>query len=373
MRGEFIGVWPETWREIWQPLIDQPLGERVEEVPEDVFCELHREIANALKEPTGDNALDAVLDDAVLLREGFERGVVLSGVPIEVAKATQVFDSSGASELTGTSARRLAVEGALCSLIGDATRASQLMSQALGTLASEKNKRAEAKERAVDRVINDPVTSRRAFEAIGAAQFAGERSLVAFLEEAFVVLDELAGDELSNRYFNLVVAFIEKFSLRYELRRPCLLCPTVPGLFTSLYRNIGQLASSDVNVARRLRDASEAVQDLRLGQTEGRISNCVAKQVMLLEAIAAAGGACGTDLKAICSAMADWPHPAIRASLLNAYGFASDFPGIRHGTPSTGMTREVDMRDMVAMSILLAGFAPYLNLGFNGEALYLGT
>lgn len=22
MRGEFIGVWPETWREIWLPLID---------------------------------------------------------------------------------------------------------------------------------------------------------------------------------------------------------------------------------------------------------------------------------------------------------------------------------------------------------------
>ena len=27
MRGEFIGVWSETRREIWQPLTDQPLGE----------------------------------------------------------------------------------------------------------------------------------------------------------------------------------------------------------------------------------------------------------------------------------------------------------------------------------------------------------
>ena len=33
MRGEFIGVWSETWREIWLPLIDH------EGVPEDIFCE----------------------------------------------------------------------------------------------------------------------------------------------------------------------------------------------------------------------------------------------------------------------------------------------------------------------------------------------
>ena len=27
MRGEFIGVWAETWREIWLPFIEQPLAE----------------------------------------------------------------------------------------------------------------------------------------------------------------------------------------------------------------------------------------------------------------------------------------------------------------------------------------------------------
>jgi hypothetical protein len=34
MRGEFIGVWSEPWREIRLPLIDH------EDVPEDIFCEL---------------------------------------------------------------------------------------------------------------------------------------------------------------------------------------------------------------------------------------------------------------------------------------------------------------------------------------------
>lgn len=34
MRGEFIGVWSESWREIWLPLIDH------EGVPEDILCAL---------------------------------------------------------------------------------------------------------------------------------------------------------------------------------------------------------------------------------------------------------------------------------------------------------------------------------------------
>ncbi len=45
MRGEFIGVWSETWREIWTPLIDH------EGVPEDIFCELYRELAGNPKKP----------------------------------------------------------------------------------------------------------------------------------------------------------------------------------------------------------------------------------------------------------------------------------------------------------------------------------
>jgi hypothetical protein len=36
MRGEFIGVWPETWRENGLPLIDH------EDVPEDIFSDVAR-------------------------------------------------------------------------------------------------------------------------------------------------------------------------------------------------------------------------------------------------------------------------------------------------------------------------------------------
>ena len=67
MRGEFIGVWFETWREIWLPLIDH------EGVPEDIFCELYRELAPALKNPPSVEALADIIDNPVQSREAFEK------------------------------------------------------------------------------------------------------------------------------------------------------------------------------------------------------------------------------------------------------------------------------------------------------------
>src|SRR2546427_8427673 len=110
MRGEFIGVWSETWREIWLPLIDH------EGVPEDIFCELYRVLAAALRERP---SVEALAD-----------------------------------------------------------------------------------------IIDNPVQSREVFENTSAHDFAGERSLVGFLEAAHSTLDDLGGDELSNRYFNLLSGFI---------------------------------------------------------------------------------------------------------------------------------------------------------------------
>ena len=67
MRGEFIGVWSETWREIWLPLIDH------DGVPEDIFCELYRELAQALKDTPSVEALADIIDNRVQSREAFEQ------------------------------------------------------------------------------------------------------------------------------------------------------------------------------------------------------------------------------------------------------------------------------------------------------------
>lgn len=276
MRGEFIGVWSETWREIWLPLIDH------EGVPEDIFCELYRELARALKDKP---SVEALAD-----------------------------------------------------------------------------------------IIDSPVQSREAFEKTGANDFAGERALVAFLETAHDALDELAGDELSNRYFNLLAGFIEKFSLRYDLRRPCTLCPTLPGVFASLVRDLRVLTGQDAHLDALMKEFENAVRDLRHDCSDGRIKTCIQKQVNLLEAIGrTAPGVTGTTLGAICNQVGTWPHDKLKEAMKDLYGFASDYPGIRHGGTPANALRAVDMRDMVAMSVLLAGFTPYLAAQLNADSVYRGA
>lgn len=276
MRGEFIGVWSETWREIWLPLIDH------DSVPEDIFCELYRELSRALKNKP---SVEALAD-----------------------------------------------------------------------------------------IIDNPVQSREAFEKTGANEFSGERALVAFLEAAHSALDELACDELSNRYFNLLANFVDKFSLRYDLRRPCTLCPTLPGVFASLVRDLRVLTGQDAHLDALMKEFENAVRDLRHDCSDGRIKTCIQKQVNLLEAIGrTAPGVTGTTLGAICNQVGTWPHDKLKEAMKDLYGFASDYPGIRHGGTPANALRAVDMRDMVAMSILLAGFTPYLAAQLNADSVYRGA
>lgn len=276
MSGEFIGVWSETLREIWLPLIES------DDVPNDVFCELYRELAPALK--------------------------------------------------TKTSVEDLAD------------------------------------------IIDDPVQARDAFEKIAADDFAGERALASFLEAAHPALDDLGGDGLSNRYYNLLAAFIDKFSLRYDLRRPCTLCPTLPGIFASLVRDLRGITNQDLHLDTLMKDFEDAVRDLRYGCTDGRIKTSIGKQFMLLEAIgASAPGVTKGTLGDMLDQLRTWPHAAIKDSLKKLYGFASDYPGIRHGSNAKGALRAIEMRDMVAMSILLIGFTPYLEGRLIPEEVFGGS
>lgn len=197
--------------------------------------------------------------------------------------------------------------------------------------------------------------------------------MVTFIETSHETLEDLGGDELANRYFNLIETFISKFSLRYDLRRPCVLCPTLTGVFASLIRDLRELTSQDAHLDQFMKDYENAVRDLRFGCTDGRIKTCISKQFMLLEAIGALDQnvAKGT-LGDICDQVTSWPHATIREALKKLYGFASDYPGIRHGTRPKGALRAIDMRDLVAMSILLTGFTPYLEQRLSADAIYGG-
>jgi hypothetical protein len=276
VRGEFIRVWSETSREIWEQLAAQ------EAAPDDIYCELYRTLSFALKKKPTLEELANIIDNS-----------------------------------------------------------------------------AQAKE---------------AFQNIHAGELASERALVEFFEKAHEALDDLAGDALANPYFNLLTAFIEKFSLRYDLRRPCMLCPTLPGVFTSLVRDLKAATSQDAHLDGLMKDYENAIRDLRTDCSDSRFRTCMVKQVNLLEAMGSRfPGVTATTVGQICDQVGTWPHAKVKESMQNLYKFTCNYPGIRHGGTPTSALRAIDMRDMVAMSILLAGFMPYLTDQLDASAIYRGA
>ncbi|MDD2779897.1 MAG: hypothetical protein PHG93_06720, partial [Candidatus Methanomethylophilaceae archaeon] len=354
MRGEFIGVWPDMWREIWLPLIERPLDENEEGVPADIFCELYRELAKVLKMPTDDDAIALLLEDAVTLRKAFELSAQRANPELTLELVDASFRQSGATELTHADARRTAIEAALKTLLGQP--ATPLLDVQLHELAQDPSEIEAARRRGLERIINDRQKSREAFENTRAEDIAGERMLVGFLESVHDTLEELGGDELTNLYFTRLTAFIEKFSLRYDLRRPCMLCPTLPGVFASLVRDLRALTCIDPHLDGIMKDFENALRDLRIGSSDDRVRHCIEREVILLEALGQNyPGVTQETLGAICGQIPTWPHEKLLEAMKCVYKFTNNYPGIRHaGNPASAL-RTLDMRDLIPVSILLAG------------------
>ncbi len=133
---------------------------------------------------------------------------------------------------------------------------------------------------------------------------------------------------MSNRFFDLFTQFLEKFSLRYDLRRPFMLCPTLPGVFSSLMGNLRGVANQDSHMNVLMNESEDAIRDLRHGRTDGRIKTCMSKQFMLLEALCSKSpDVNGKTLGSMCDELNAWPHATVKESLKKLYGFASDYPG----------------------------------------------
>lgn len=276
MRGEFLAVWSETWDDLWAGLSSEKGS------PEDLYCELYRELSQALRNKPTAQELAEIVDDTARAKEAF-----------------------------------------------------------LNTRGKD---------------------------------FVGERSLVTFLEKAYEVLDDLAGDTLTNAYFNSLSAFIEKYSLRYDLRRPCTLCPTLTGVFASFMNDLRTASSGDSHLNRLMKEFENAIRDLRSGCSEDRIKTCIQKEINLLEAIGRKHpGVTAKTFGKICDQIGTWPHEDLKVASKALYGFTCDYPGIRHsGTPENSK-RDIEMRDMVAVTIFLLGIAPYLTDKVDFNVVYRGT
>lgn len=226
-----------------------------------------------------------------------------------------------------------------------------------------------------------------------------ERQMVKAIEDAFEPLQDHGGDALSNEYFGLVGRFVEKFSLRYDLRRPhharaFSLHPTLPGLFSRLISDLKANTQKDPALADLMRDFEDAFRDLKDDNSQRRIKQCIAAQFNLFEAMlthhpdvlvhntnVAEHNATASASKqrkpintfgSMCDKTNVWPHSEVLTSAKSLYKFASDYPGLRHAGSPANRKRDLDMRDMISLAIVLAGFSPYFSATLDPDLIYSG-
>lgn len=308
MRGELLNVWDKAWSELFVKL------SKHKNAPNELFSEL------------------------------YEALIPVPSPPEEPAEPTQ-FDANG--DLTDP----------------DEIAAEQAYKEALETFSSTRSHYEQA--------VSGNAKARRWLYAELPLHITSESKALKALAAVHEKVRDISGDALTNRYFNLVEAFIEKYSLRYDLRRPFSLHPTLPGIFARMVRNLKEAAQTDNHLAAAFHEFEDALRDLTIEQTPSRIKTCISKQTNFLEAIGSlAPNVTGNTLGAICNQIGTWPHDKVKESVQGLYKFASDYPGIRHGGTPANQIREIEMRDLVSVCVVLFGFSPYLTDQLNPGDIY---
>lgn len=193
-----------------------------------------------------------------------------------------------------------------------------------------------------------------------ASDIASETAFVTALESCFETIEEFDVPQLPIRYAALIHAFIKRHNLRYRVRKPFQLIPTLEGIFDALVNELRSRGLKDPDLSHLIREFEEAFGDTRSPYQSSRVKICLSKQFNLAEGFLADRlGQQGGTLGKLAAQVKAWPHDAVRDALCSLYKFACDYPGIRHGGTPTSKLRDLGARDFVAVPILLIGVAAY--------------
>lgn len=308
MNGELLPVWDRSWQEVWLRLSKSSMA------PEDLFVELVRGLAVPPQQP------------------------VLPGVP-----PASSFDS----------------EGILVDQV--ALNAQEDYKVAMQGYAEIRNE--------YEAALTSEVRARSFFRKL-LGEVSNEVGAINFLESAHVTLVAYGNDRLTARFRHLVHNYITRFSLRYELRGKFSLHSTISGVFVKLISEVKKLAAADPHLNDLILEFEEAFSDLRANQTQARIKTSLQKQFNLLEALGQKyPGVSETTLGAICNQL-DWPHATIKEVGKKLYGFRSNYPGLGHAGTANSVLRQLEMKDFVSLSLMLASLTPYLTSGLDSDRCY---
>jgi hypothetical protein len=311
MRGEIIGGWSETWREIWKPLTDH------KEFGDDLIPDLYREFVTEPLPPKQ---------------------------PVPQHFLNQDGELTHSDDIEARNDYELAMEAY------------------------------KAERSSYEEIVSSGAQGHARFRKAMKEKLQNEQHAIEVFEKVHAVVIGYGDDDYANRYFLLVEKFLQKYSLRYDLRRPFSLHPTLSGLFSRLLLELKYAAGRDAHLNTLFSDFEDALRDLKMGATPNRMKTCLQKQFNLLEAMGSqCPGVTKTTLGDICGELQTWPHATIREAAKKMYGFRSNYPGIGHGGNAASVIREIEMRDLIAVSILLAGFSPYLTDHIDSSIIFGGS
>ncbi|MGJ4911788.1 hypothetical protein [Bradyrhizobium sp. HKCCYLS2033] len=307
MNGELLPVWPRTWQEIWVALSKHSSAQV------DLFMEMVSGLAVPPRPP---------------------------GLP--VAPPPEAFDENG-----------VLVDNAAIQARQDYETAFAKYSESRSAYETAQNSEEDAR-----------LYFREMLKDIST-----EDAAILFLEKSHVVLVDY-NRGLAERFRELLVNFVTNFNLRYEVRGLCSLHATIPGLFTKLISELKRISLQDPHLTALLCEFEEAFSDLKINRTQARMKTCLQKQYNVLEAF---GRQCphvtANTLGAICDQL-DWPHERVKDVGKNLYRFGSDYPGLRHGGTPASALRDLEMKDFVSISLMLASFTPYVAHNLDLDRCY---
>jgi hypothetical protein len=306
MREHLLRVWPETWRHLWVPLNAD------RDAPPELFPELYREFGKPPRRPAPPSA-------------------------------PSTFDESGQVDALTLAAQK----------------AYQRQQEEYGLARA-----------AYEEAIENPLLAEQAFQDVVLTNVKTEQQGLSFLCRAHKVLSEFGDSGLDRVFASRVQTFISLFNLGYQIEEPFDIRINLIGLFGDLVHQLRTVATGDVHLKTLFAEFEAALADSTVDYSSGRIKSSLLKQFNLLEALGRrCAGVQAKTLGDVANEITTWPHSTVREALKKIYGFRSDYPGLGHSGNLEAANRELDIRDLVALSIVLIGFAPYVTVDLNLAAL----
>ena len=213
----------------------------------------------------------------------------------------------------------------------------------------------------------DPAKAEDLVSKLSEADFGSEPAIISAMSAVHEILCEIE-DSLADAYLERLREFVARYSLRYYVDAEANFWVSLSGVATSLFAQIRRIAQQDSHILTCFIDFERALAQCISDPVETHIKTTIQKQCNFLEAVGAGPeSGSGSSLGRIIDEARTWPDERLKEATKILYQFASDYPGIRHGGSKKVAIRKLDMRDLISITLSLAGAVTHLTNGFENE------